>query len=275
VTGDFYYLEQLQFWADWNVLQINPKYRHHSKGLLKTNQVRGQAWGLRTLGDAAYITPDNAPLKSYFVDMIKTNIDWYNEYIQDRDGNALGALTAGPYATHYDHHTSLAPWQDDFFTWAIGHLADLGFDGAETLLHWKAKFPVGRMVAPGFCYVYGSSYTLPVTSNRRADTYDSFEKVYQKSVSPKVARMECGSDAMAQHLGHKYEAGDMYGYPWSPTGYPANMQPALAAAVDTGVPGAVKAWELFKSQPTRPDYSNYPNFAVVPRTSVTGDVAKR
>lgn len=266
VTGDFYYLEQLQFWANWNVLQMNPEYRNHSEGLLKQNQVRAQAWDLRTLGDVAFITPDDAPLKSYFTTMLRSNLDWYNQrYTHNPEAQALGAITARPYAVHYGHHTSLAPWQDDFFTWAIGHLADLGFDGAEELLRWKAQFPVGRMVADGFCYVYGSSYTLAVRNGKAAPIFDSFKKVYLKSLSPKIENKECGGEAMARHLGHHYKPGDMYGYPWSPTGYPANMQPALAAAVDAGVPGAEKAWKLFTSTPTRPDYTNYANFAVVPR----------
>lgn len=269
VTGDFYYLEQLQFWADWNVLQMNPDYRHHSEGILKSNQVRGQAWGLRTLGDAAFITPDDDPLKSYFVGMVETNIDWYNShYTRNPDANSLGAMTAGAYAMYYENGKSLAPWQDDFFTWAVGHLTDLGFDGAKDILRWKAKFPVGRMVAPNFCYVYGSSYTLRVTDGRKKPLYDTFQKVYDKSVSGKVAKMECGSEEMAHHLGLRYEPGDMYGYPWSPTGYPANMQPALAAAVDAGIPGAADAWKLFMSRPTKPDYSNYANWAVVPRVDL-------
>ncbi|HET7306578.1 MAG TPA: hypothetical protein VFK24_02020 [Gammaproteobacteria bacterium] len=266
VTGDFYYLEQLQFWADWNALQMNPGYRDHAKGLLKPNQVRGQAWGMRTLGDVAYITPDKSPLKPYFVGMLNNNLAWYNsQYTDNPDANKLGVLTSGCCATHYEHHTSVAPWQDDFFTWAIGHLADLGFKGADALLQWKAKFPVGRMVAPGFCYVYGSDYTLPVTDGRHDAMYDSFHKVYIKAVSAKVAKMKCGGDAMADHLGRHYKPGDMYGFPWSPTGYPANMQPALAASVDAGVPGAAEAWKIFTSRPTTPDYTNYANWDIVPR----------
>ncbi|HET6724722.1 MAG TPA: hypothetical protein VFH85_01800 [Gammaproteobacteria bacterium] len=266
VTGDFYYLEQLQFWADWNEFQINPDYRSHSTGLLWSNQVRAQAWGLRTLGDVAWITPDDAPLKSYFMQILDNNLDWYNQrYLADAGTEPLGAITARPYAVHYHNHTSLAPWQDDFFTWAVGHLADLGFDGAAKLVRWKAQFPVGRMIGNGFCYVYGSSYVLAVRNGRHAPIFNSFEKVYHKSVPRKVARMKCGGDAMAQRLGHHYKPGDMYGYPWSPTGYPANMQPALAAAVDAGVPGAADAWKLFVSRPTRPDFTNYANFAIVPR----------
>jgi hypothetical protein len=274
VTGDFYYLEQLQFWADWLVTSANPNYRDFAKGLVKNDQVRGQAWDLRDMANAAYITPDGAPLKAYFADMVKNNIAWYNKHYTDNPkANKLGVITNG-YAIVYNSHghsnssrpnVRLAPWQDDFFTWMVGHLADLGFDGAKKFLSWKTQFAVGRMIAPGFCYVQASSYTLRVRDGGHGPVYNSFREVYDKSFSPKILRMKCGGDSMAEHLGKRYEPGDMAGYPWSATGYPANMQPALAAAVDAGVPGAVKAWKLFMSQPTRPEYSNYANFAVAPR----------
>src|SRR5690606_24571816 len=67
VTGDLYYLEELQFWAMYNSFSSNPGYRDNVKGLLHPEQVRAQAWGLRTIAEAAYITPDIHPLKSHFM----------------------------------------------------------------------------------------------------------------------------------------------------------------------------------------------------------------
>jgi hypothetical protein len=57
----------------------------------------------------------------------------------------------------------------------------------------------------------------------------------------------------------------MYGYPWSPQGFPSNMQPALASAVDQGVPHAKEAWRIFMQRTTKPNYSGYPNWDIVPR----------
>jgi hypothetical protein len=271
-TGDFYYLEQLQFWADWNAIRMNATYRHHKKGLLYKNQVRAQAWDLRTLGDAAFITPDDDPLKSYFVDMMHNNIAWYNKHFPDNPkANVLGAMTAGHPALHYGNFTSLAPWQDDFYTWSIGHLVELGFKDAEPLSRWKARFPVGRMIAPGYCYVYASAYTLKVRDSRHKPIYDSFREVYRNSVGKTVANLKCGSAAMAHHVRDHPPAGAMVGYPDSPTGYPANMQPALAAAVDSGIDGAARAWKLFRDSPVDPKYRNYANFAIVPRPDALAD----
>src|SRR5262249_17524817 len=67
ITGDYYFLEELQFWANW-IMFYGPQNRHGGAlGLVSWDQTRGQAWGLRTLGHAAYATPDSHPMKSYFV----------------------------------------------------------------------------------------------------------------------------------------------------------------------------------------------------------------
>jgi hypothetical protein len=66
------------------------------------------------------------------------------------------------------------------------------------------------------------------------------------------------------------QAGEMSGYPNSATGYPANFQIGLAAAVDSGSPNAHSAWKIFESRSVKPTaphaYNDYPNFAVLPRT---------
>jgi hypothetical protein len=49
VTGDYYYLEELQFWTMYDLFQSNPGYRANVKGLFHQTQVRAQAWSLRDL----------------------------------------------------------------------------------------------------------------------------------------------------------------------------------------------------------------------------------
>lgn len=263
LTGDYYYLEELQFWAAWNPLRTSPKYRGYNKGLFKWTQVRGQAWALRTLGQAAYITPDNAPTKKYWERQLENNLEYYNQrYPNNPQADKLGFLV---WDTHYNDYRGLAPWQDDFFTWAMGYLVDLGFDKAQPIRDYKARFPVGRMTAPGYCWVLGAIYTLNVRDSRSSPFYKTFAKAYKNSVSDEMLQAPCGSAKMASVLGKKYKAGDMSGYPWSPQGFPANMQPALATAVDAGVPDADKAWSVYMHRTTKPDYSSYPNWDIVPR----------
>ncbi len=60
-------------------------------------------------------------------------------------------------------------------------------------------------------------------------------------------------------------AGEMTGYADSVMGYPANMQPALAIAVTSGLPNASAAWKVFSDRSVRPDYAASPQWAIVPR----------
>jgi hypothetical protein len=263
VTGDFYYLEELEFWAMYDAFNSNPGYRDNIKGLVRPDQVRGQAWALRTLGEAAYIAPDRDPLKADFQRIVKNNLDWYNaEYTDNPNANKLGFIANG-YAVVYKNGIGLAPWMDDFFTSAVGHLAELGFSEAGRLLAWKAKFPIQRMTAPGACWVDGAIYALLVRESASAPYYTSMEQAYQASVPAEVKAQPCGSGGMAQAL--KLKPGEMTGYSSSPTGYPSNMQPALAYAFDVGGEAGREAWQRFMARSVKPDYGTAPQFAIVPR----------
>lgn len=263
VTGDYYYLEELQFWAMWNSFMSNPGYREAGKGLLKSDQVRGQAWSLRTLGEAAYITPDADPLKGAFRHMLDANLDWYNsQYSQHPEANRLGALTHG-YALTYEKGTSLAPWMDDFFTAAVGHVAELGFAAAKPLLAWKVTFPIARMRGKGACWITGAQYAVKVRDSANAPIYTDIGQVWQASNTPAMRETACASPEMAQLL--KLQVGEMTGYSATSTGFPANMQPALAYAADAGGKDGLEAWKVFSSRTVKPDYTNGPQFAIIPR----------
>lgn len=274
VTGDYYYLEELQFWATYNVFMSNPGWRKNVQGLVADDQVRGQAWSMRTLGEAAYITPDSHPLKLHFLQILKSNLGYYNATFSGNvKANKLGVLdmkSAHVYAEDTDDNgeadkkTAVAPWQDDFFTQSIGHLVDLGFEDALPLLQWKSKFPMGRMNDEGFCWMLGANYTMAIRDTETSPVYDNFRKVYVATIGKKIAAMPCGSDELAKALGQK--PGDMGGYSSTPIGYPSNMQPALAYAADyCGGPGN-KAWARFMSRSIKPNYSLSPQFAIVPRS---------
>jgi hypothetical protein len=267
VTGDYYYLEELQFWGMWNAFETNPGYRDYTKGIMSSEQVRGQAWSLRTLAEAAYITPDKDSLKSAFTNIINNNLDWYNNTYVANTANAqyankLGVITNG-FALAYDNGAGLAPWQDDFFTSAIGHAADLGFTKANSLLTWKAQFPINRMVGTGACWIDAAIYDLHVHSADGAPFYGTYGEAYTNSHTATFNALQCGSTEMAAALGLK--VGEMTGYATSPAGYPSNMQPALAYAATVGGDQGKKAWSLFAGRPVKPDYRYAPQFAIVPR----------
>ncbi len=270
VTGDSFYLEELQFWANWNMLRQNPGYRAYGAGLLHSNQVRAQAWSLRTLAEAAFITPDAHPLKNYFVARTENNIAWYNEYY-DTDGthgtstgNNLGVLTSS--ALDYNGGRGVGSWQDDFFTWVSGHVTELGFSSAKPLLDWKAQFPVGRITGAGYCWIQAAPYYLNIRDSSVAPVYADFGALYDANAHAATVGLSCGGSAMATAL--RLSVGQMMGDNVDATlGYPANMQPALAASADSGIAYAQQAWSTFDGRTNPPDYNALPVWAVVPRSS--------
>jgi hypothetical protein len=263
VTGDYYYLEELQFWAMWNSFQSNPGYRGAEKGLYSAEQIRGQAWSLRAAAEAAYITPDANPLKATFTTIVNDNLDFYNTtYTDNASANALGAITDA-HAMVYDSGTGLAPWQDDFFTSAVGHTAELGFTKAVTLLAWKSKFPIARMVGAGTCWIDGAIYSMKLRDSKDAPVYGTIAQAYTASHTADILGLQCGSAAMATAFGLK--VGEMKGYSSATDGYPSNMQPALAYAASTNGTAGKNAWSMFAARTVKPNYGTSPQFAIVPR----------
>lgn len=255
LTGDFYYLEELQFWGMFDAFWSNPAYRENIKGLLKSEQVRGQAWGLRSISDAAYITPDIHPLKSHFLRIIDSNLDWYiAEYVDNPSANKLGVIVNG-YSITYDNQTALAPWMDDFFTSVIGQLAERGLEKAKRLIEWKSKFSIMRMVGKGIDPVFGAMYNMKVRDSLTSPLYDNIEQVFKASI---------GKAQLDQAATLK--PNEMTGYSSVGTGYPSNMQPALSYSADFAGEDGKRAWKQFMSRSVKPDYSVGAQFAIVPRT---------
>ena len=284
VTGDYYYLEELQFWAAWNPLGTDPGYSGVGQGLVRWQQVRGQAWSMRTMGHVAYITPDNHYMKAYFNKMLDNNLEYYQSTFLAADANQMGVYDGTGVAAFDNVH--YAPWQDDFMTWSFGYLSELGFTKATPILQYKAKFPVGRMTAPGFCWIQASSYYLLSRDSDTAPRYKTFAELYagnfkndnirddnsnvvQNPLGLNYLDQPCASQAQAEWfsgaMGFTWSKGRMVGYADAAMGYPANMQPALAVSVASGIPNADAAWTTFSGRSAKPDYRIAPQWAIIPR----------
>lgn len=284
VTGDYYYLEELQFWAAWNPFGTDPGYSGTGLGLVRWQQLRGQAWSMRTMGHVAYITPDSHYMKSYFNKMLDNNLDYYQKTFLAPTANQMGVYDGtgeGAFITD-----GYSPWQDDFFTWSFGYLSELGFSKAKPILEWKAKYPVGRMTAPGFCWIQASKYYYNFSDGPNAPRYTTFAELYAGNFKENNIRND-NSDLITHPKGLKYNdqpcasqaqadwfvaagipwwiKGRMVGYADAAMGYPANMQPALAVSVASGIPNANNAWSIFMGRSAKPDYRIAPQWAIIPR----------
>ena len=279
VSGDYYYLEEMQFAASYVELWANPTYRQYAKGTLMhaQGQVRGQAWSLRSIADAAFATPDGDPMKRYFRGLMRNILAQYNQrYVDNPDRHPLHVLDdygAVIYPLNGATRVGVGPWQADFFAWAVGHAAEQGFEGARRLSRWLSVFQVARMTGAqghadnGYCWINAAAYKLQIRPAQYAPSYRDVDAAYRASF-PRLSGLACGSQPMANQLStrkHRYQAGEMTGYAASATGFPANLQIGLAMAVQSGIAGSARAWQIFAQRRIKPDYRNYPNFAVVPR----------
>lgn len=284
LTGDYYYLEELQFWAASNPLGTDPNNSGLGKGLVRWQQVRGQAWSLRTLGHAAYITPDSHTLKDYFVKQLDNNLDFYHATYVTGNPNQLGVYDGS--GTGAFKVNGSAPWQDDFLTWSFGYLTELGFTKAQPILQWKAKYSVGRMTTPGFCWIQASAYYMDFrpadkqplfsdlaamyTHNFGGDSILNESKTLRHPQGLKFIDQPCATQAQANWFRAAakegwWVPGMMSGFAGSPLGYPANMQPALAVSATSGIANAAQAWTVFNGRAAKQDYGRGPQWGIVPR----------
>jgi hypothetical protein len=147
VTGDYFYLEEAYFWANFCLLATWPHPRQNERGIL-SGQVRGNAWALRNIADAAAIAPDDDPELAYFDEKIRNNI-------RDRSERMYRPPAANPLGFWHLRTTEdariqnpadprwmvIAPWEHDYLIWSFHHLVELGYPDAakprDSLLRWR------------------------------------------------------------------------------------------------------------------------------------------
>jgi hypothetical protein len=289
VTGSYYYMSELAFGASQNEAWSNAQSRGYSQGLLDQShgQVRGKAWTLRSMAEAAWLLPDTYPLKSEFnADVVNSLADFNEKYTYNPNANPLRLVDHSfVFNVNGGKLNGINAWQHNFLTWSADHAAELGFAGAAAFRDWLAPFEIGTMTdwqnnpTHGFCWLEASGAKLQAKDDK-GNPFSSYTEMYDATF-PTLAGLACNSPEMVAALGKlegkKWQIGEMFGYAYSATGYPANVQIGLAAAVDSGLPNAADAWSIFESRSVKPDgksskdpnvaYRNYPNFAIVPRSA--------
>ena len=274
LSGWNYYLEETQLLATANYLKNGDDVRLGSKGVFETsagaNATRGVAWALRTLVQAATITPDADALRGEFVNSVSENINYYHGRYVAIPNNPLGMVEP------YQHYNSTDPWtaaswMDDFITGTFGYLKDLQVYSTavqgklDAFLAWKYKAVVGRLGGSGadqFSYRYAGQYTVNVAPTNSSK--------YESGVGPWYASW--GAVARAMGLGTSGNLGEPLdsGYQDIGTAYWGNLMPAISYAVDHGATGAAEAWNRIISASNFPtqinDYNDNPVWGVLPRT---------
>jgi hypothetical protein len=95
MTGNRYYLDQLNAQADYDVISTYPSERRNGQGIVANgyDTVRAQAWSLREIVEAAYANPDGSAEKAYFTNIMNNNFTFLlSEVSSLHEGQATGWL---------------------------------------------------------------------------------------------------------------------------------------------------------------------------------------
>lgn len=137
LTGDLYYLEELQFMST-HFLRASRSF----PGLFNMLQTRGWAWCLRTMSDTVYATPSKPPSyllpKSYWQAVMDRNLaSVMHDHVQAKDvKNAV--FSSGT------EKTEIGFWQEDYLATVLGMVVYRGFAAWRPVLEWKIRSDIAR-----------------------------------------------------------------------------------------------------------------------------------
>ncbi|WP_147373859.1 hypothetical protein [Massilia cavernae] len=201
------------------------------------------------------VTPDDdTALRSEFIASVEANIEHFHGRYVAQANNPFGWIKPGE---GYDDTIRIAaPWQQDFVTAAFGYSVSLGLPIAATastklsaFFAWKAKSVVGRLgTRDGFWYVNAVPYTMMISPSNTPDYdtgtgpwYQNEKQVYDATYAV-VPEWQGTTEGV---LAGQYMPGE--------TALWGNLVPAIAYAVEHGVPGAQEAYNRVTSTSNWPE----------------------
>lgn len=233
-TGDYYYLEEAYFWANFCLLASWYHPRQNERGIL-AGQIRGDAWALRNIADAAWIATDGDPEVGYFDDKVRNNLTHRTKLmLGPPEYNSIGAwgLRTTQGARIPDpadpRWIITAPWEEDYLIWSLHHACELGWADAARPRDFLLRLRVGTLThAPEFDPRLATPYRLVVgvwSADQRPLVYDDWETLGRENA--RLSRP------------HVPNYGCSYAY---------SARAALICGVDAGFPKAREALATLES----------------------------
>jgi hypothetical protein len=169
LTGDYFMLEQLQFWAAAQALKYDPAYKGPPPSGVIHDQIRGDAWVFRTRVHAAFLSPDGTPEKAYFTHLVDDAIAYW-EGMHGITGTRFEGTPlwrfghskpfesplrvfgeSPPRANHGLKldliKTDTAIWQSYVVLFELGRAREKGF-ATDKLISWLAPGLIGQLQDP-------------------------------------------------------------------------------------------------------------------------------
>lgn len=245
LTGDPFMLEQVQFWAARQALSYDPAYKGPPPSGMIRDQVRGDAWVLRTRVHAAFLSPDGTPEKAYFAALIGDALACW-EGAHGITGTAFEGSRLWQFSRSTPFESPLhffaeqklrgdeglkpdsasttgALWQNYMLIFELGRAKEKGFPTGP-LLAWLAPVLTGQFADPAnYDPANLARYWSPVRNeagqffSRWADTLPVYRKekpLVTKNVADGYAAYAYGAATMIQGL-----PGGAAAYAWLREGF--------------------------------------------------------
>jgi hypothetical protein len=297
ITGRAYFLEETQFAATVHFLRDTTLYRQQAKGIFRmrlgfsNNTTRGVAWQIRTLAQAACITPDaDTTMRANFVDSLKENINFYKTdtdpyrsvglgFIQPHATTSYGTTSANSYGWY-------ASWQQHYFTAAFGYAKSLKIVDSDatalsnlgTMVSYLSQSVVNVLGGSGsteYLYRDAGAYAYAIWPTQapnfsgagpwHADMGDLYDATFSGAAGP-------DTDGAYAVFGTKVEGGDLRGSFQTPIADSGSeygiLMNALSYAVKHSATGAVNGYRKLYNAPNwyayKTDMDAKPVNAIVP-----------
>jgi hypothetical protein len=224
-SGSHYQLTQLQAQANFALASTPPGWGSewlidgkYPAGFVLDgmNQIRAEAWDLRQVAEAAYLTPDSDPLKSYFVSGLQTNMQaLVQQYLVDGIDAKYGQIQGFVGNNAGQLYVNL--FQEGYLVTSLAEVAGMNIPQASAqavqMLQWMNNFVAGVFTngANGFNPLNGTTYWLAIADPTTQTPYTTWAQFSSANVA----------------------LGNMTANPTSFSGYPTDTQggyPAIAAA---------------------------------------------
>jgi hypothetical protein len=277
LSGWQWFVDEALAWVTFNHFYQQPPNRQNANGIIRTdvgtNQDRGAAWALRSLGQCLALLPAGSPQHTELATIIENNAQYYVARFVDgtSDGgsfrNVLGVMA--PYSSSGtslyaggDRGTSLAwwgaGWMQVFLTQTFGHLvqSSLPISGAargnlRDVFLFSAKLTVGLFGASH--WRRGGVYAMPFWPDGLqrvpGQWYGSFAEMWAEYEAAKgLSTLDPAPGGTLKKHSTNYDVDGDY---WQ-KGILCHHWPALVYAVMHGAPGADAALQRVMSSASWP-----------------------
>lgn len=287
LTGDYFFLEEMYFWASWSANYLNGAAYMYSWGRGPTGaeggltgQIRAQAWIFRNRALAVFCAPDGSDEGKYFNLLTKDAIEvWEGAHDLQNSLNAnspnwnwgkqyrFDAALGNPPLNQWERGgtafaqagygidpavttEAVSNFEQHYLMSSLGRGRELGFNMDE-LIKYLAVHYIGQVTGPGY-----NKYLL---CNGRVPTVQSNGQYFTSWAS-----LKSGYDATWQN---KTSFDLLYPYDYSFLGLTAMSYVKCE-------PGGAAAWAIVENEILpAPSLDQDPKFAIVPRDCSTPPTA--